>query len=33
MVHAKGIDDDRDECDKQILLHMPELAERDSRVR
>ena len=26
MVHAKGIDDDRDQCDKRILLHMPELA-------
>ena len=26
MVHAKGINDDRDECDKRILLHMPELA-------
>ena len=26
MVHVKGINDDRDECDKRILLHMPELA-------
>ena len=26
MVHAKGTNDDRDECDKRILLHMPELA-------
>jgi hypothetical protein len=25
-VHAKGTNDDRDECDKRILLHMPELA-------
>jgi hypothetical protein len=26
MVHAKGTNDDRDECDKRILLYMPELA-------
>ena len=26
MVHAKGINDDRDECNKRILLHMSELA-------
>ena len=26
MVHAKGTNYDRDECDKRILLHMPELA-------
>ena len=26
VVHAKGTNDDRDECDKRILLHMPELA-------
>jgi hypothetical protein len=25
-VHAKGTIYDRDECDKRILLHMPELA-------
>ena len=26
MVYAKGTNYDRDECDKRILLHMPELA-------
>ena len=26
VVHSKGTNDDRDECDKRILLHMPELA-------
>ena len=26
MVYAKGTNYDRDECDKRILLYMPELA-------
>lgn len=26
MVHVKGTNYDRDECDKRILLYMPELA-------
>ena len=26
MVYAKGTNDDRDECEKRILLYMPELA-------
>lgn len=26
MVRVKGTNDDRDECDKRILLYMPELA-------
>ena len=26
VVRVKGTNDDRDECNKRILLHMPELA-------